>query len=137
MKWLSAAVIAMAAGRAVAADLQVVVEGVESREGNVRLAIYNDPKTFRKEEKCLRVLSLPAAESIVRFSFEGLAPGRYALIAYHDADGNGKMNRFLGMIPTEGYGLSNDPEVSGPPAFKDAQFDLGEAGGSVQIPLHY
>ena len=137
MKWLSAAFLALAAGSAAAAELQVVVEGIQGREGNVRLALYNDPKTFRKEEKSLKVLAKPASGDSVSFLFEGLQPGRYTLIAYHDADSNGKMNRFLGMIPTEGYGLSNNPQVSGPPAFDDADFELTEAGESVHIKLRY
>ncbi|MFO7592720.1 MAG: DUF2141 domain-containing protein [Pseudomonadota bacterium] len=137
MKWLIAASFAFAAGSVAAADLQIVVEDIESSEGSVRLALYNDPKTFRKEEKSLTVLSKDAAEGSLEFLIEGLDPGRYALIVYHDADGNGKMNRFLGMIPTEGYGLSNNPEVSGPPAFEDAVFELNEEGGRVEVILRY
>ncbi len=54
--------------------------------------------------------------------------GRYAVIAYHDEDGNGRLNLRFGMIPVEGYGLSNDPEVAGPPRFQDAAFELREPG---------
>ncbi|WP_404386291.1 DUF2141 domain-containing protein [Caenispirillum salinarum] len=54
----------------------------------------------------------------------------------HDENGNGRMDRFLGMIPTEGYGLSNDPAVTGSPAFADSAFPvMGDT--SIVVPLHY
>jgi uncharacterized protein (DUF2141 family) len=122
---------------AMAAQLQVEVTDIASAEGTICLALYDDPKTFRKEGKSLQRLTLPAEADEVRFTIENLPPGRYALIVYHDADSNGKMNRFLGMIPTEGYGLSTNPEVSGPPAFKDAEFALSKEGESIRISLNY
>lgn len=55
-----------------------------------------------------------------------------------DEDGDGAMDRFLGMIPTEGYGLSKDPEVSGPPQFDACAFRLdGVATADLVVPLHY
>ena len=44
----------------------------------------------------------------------------YALMVFQDKDGDGKMNRLLGMIPQEPYGLSRSPEVFGKPKFSDA-----------------
>ena len=58
-------------------------------------------------------------------------------MAYHDEDGNGELNRFLGMIPQEGWGLSNNPAVGGKPAFKDAAVTVPESGADVAIRLNY
>ena len=41
------------------------------------------------------------------------------------------------MFPAEGWGLSNDPDVIGPPSFEDSAFDLGTDGATVTVPLHY
>jgi len=75
----------------------------------------------------------------LRVEFDGLPPGRYAIMAYHDEDGNGELNRRFGMFPTEGYGLSNNPSVSGPPAFEDSAFELvsGAAPHEVRIDIRY
>ena len=81
-------------------------------------------------------LAVPAREGTATSAFEDLEPGRYAVIAYHDEDGDGGMDRFLGMIPTEPWGLSNNIEVSGPPAFVDAAFDLPASGTVVTIRLN-
>jgi uncharacterized protein (DUF2141 family) len=44
------------------------------------------------------------------------------------------MDRRFGMIPTEGYGLSNNPKVMGPPSFEDSAFDM-TAGEPTRITL--
>lgn len=136
-QWSGILLILMATGSAIAADLQVEVRGIQSAQGNIRLALYDDPKTFRKEERSRLQQSQPAQAGALTFRIEGLAPGRYALIVYHDADSSGTLNRFLGMIPTEGYGLSNNPQLSGPPAFNDAAFDVSDSGLDTIIELRY
>jgi uncharacterized protein (DUF2141 family) len=127
----------MLAGSVNAADLLVEVRGVESDAGTLRMALYKDPKTFLKERESLLSRSQPAHVGTQSFLLEGLAPGRYAVILYHDADDNGDMNRFLGMIPTEGYGLSTNPTIYGPPSFDDADFLLPEQGLKLEIDLRY
>ncbi len=39
------------------------------------------------------------------------------------------------MFPTEGYGLSNNPTVSGPPAFADSAFELPAGTGAARISI--
>ena len=136
-KILAVALI-LASGSALAAEVQVVVRGVKHDQGAVKTALYSDPATFRKEDKALAVQGQPAKAGEMVFTFSGVAPGRYAVVVYHDENGNGQMDRFLGMIPTEGYGLSNNPEVSGPPQFEPSAFDArdGEVARSV-IDLRY
>ncbi len=131
------ALLPAAALPARAADLAVTITGVRSAEGAVRVDLYADPASFRHEDQAFKVLSIPARPGTVRVVFPGLAPGRYAVIAYHDENGNGRLDRFMGMIPEEGWGLSNDPEVLGPPAFAPSAFDLPTAGRDLSIPLHY
>lgn len=122
---------------ALAADLTVRLTGVRSGDGNMRMALFNQADGFRKEDRALAVLQIPAAPGAVTATFPGLAPGRYAIMAYHDENADGAMNRMFGMIPTEGYGLSNNPEVFGPPAFEPSAFDLPAAGTGIAIEIRY
>lgn len=122
---------------ALAGDLTVTVAGVNSAEGAVRAALYDRPEGFRHEENARAVLSVPARPGDVDLVFPDLPAGTYAVIAYHDENGDGKMDRFLGMIPTEGYALTNDPEVSGPPSFDSAAFVLEATGGRQVTHLKY
>lgn len=64
------------------------------------------------------------AEPFAEINVAALPPGRYAIMAYHDADLNGKFDLRFGMFPTEGYGHSNNPKVMGPPKFADSAFDV-------------
>ena len=69
--------------------------------------------------------------------FTDLAPGRYALSAYYDANDNGKLDRGTFGIPKEPYGFSRDARSNfGPPEFRDAAFAVGDSATSVVIKLH-
>ena len=125
------------AGSAHAADLKVVVHGVEPGNGAVRVALYSEAAGFRHEEHATTVLSTPASAGDVTVDFQALPPGRYALIAYHDENDDKKLDLLMGMFPREGWGLSNDPKVIGPPRFDASAFDFGATDATVAINLHY
>lgn len=129
--------LGLSALSSVAAELEVEVGGVRSADGQVKLMLFDRAEGFRKEDKSREVLALPAAVGTVRGVIRDLPPGRYAIVTYHDEDGDGKLNLRFGMFPREGYGLSNNPSVSGPPAFHDAAFDVPETGAKLAIQLAY
>ncbi len=120
-----------------AASLTVELSPVKDASGTIRVGLYQDPKTFRKEAQALTVLQVPAQAGKVQVQFPELAPGRYAIMAYHDENGDGQLNRRLGMFPTEGYGLSNNPKVMGPPSFDDSAFEVPAAGTTLTIEMRY
>jgi uncharacterized protein (DUF2141 family) len=131
------AMLAGLAGAAQSADLEVAARQVRSGEGQVKLMLFEREEGFRKEDKARQVLALPAAAGSVSGVFRDLSPGRYAVIAYHDENGNGKLDLRFGMFPKEGYGLSNNPKLSGPPRFKDAAFEVTQEGNRIAIQLDY
>ena len=120
-----------------AADLAIRVTGIEHGHGAVRAVLYDDPVRFPEEAAARRVLERPAASGTVSFRLTDLEPGAYAVIAYHDENGDGRLNRFFGMMPTEGFGLSTNPDVMGPPEFTDAAFELPPQGGAIAIRIGY
>jgi len=119
------------------AKLVVHVKEIRDATGNVRVSIYRDLETFRKEDRAVQVVSIPAAPGETVVEFPGLTPGRYALMAYHDENGDAKLNLRFGMFPTEGYALSNAPKVMGPPKFSDSAFDLVAPETRVSLILSY
>ena len=68
--------------------------------------------------------------------FSNVQPGRYAAIAFHAENGNGKLDKnFLG-VPTEPYGFSNNVQgFLGPPTFDDAAMALGDSSEAIGITL--
>lgn len=76
-----------------------------------------------------------ASSSTMRFSFEGLSPGRYAVAAYQDLNGNGSLDRSKLGLPLEPFGFSNDAGRSGRPSFVSAAFVLGDGKREVSVRL--
>ncbi|KAF7599894.1 MAG: hypothetical protein CGU28_07565 [Candidatus Dactylopiibacterium carminicum] len=119
------------------ATLGVTLSGVRSATGNLRVSVYREQDSFRKEAQAFRVQSVPAREGDVTLDFAALPPSRYAVMGYHDENANDKLDLRLGMFPLEGYGLSNNPKVFGPPAFADSAFDLPASGSVITLKLAY
>ena len=117
-------------------SLSVHIKGVKNNHGNVFVELYNEAKSFRKSAQAFAILKVPATEGIVTVKFDGVKKGHYAILAYHDEDGNGLLNKRFGMIPTEGYALSNNPVVIGPPSFEDSDFEVLD-DSELNLALHY
>lgn len=136
LTWLSA-VLLMGCGSAFAQTLHINLLGVKNDTGKVRVGLYANKDKFRKEDFALKVIEVPAKAGTVQVEFPDLQPGWYAVMAYHDEDSNGRLNLLLGMYPTEGYGLSNNPSVFGPPTFEDSAFKIEDQDLSINIDTRY
>jgi len=135
MKTLSIlALLAISTG-ATAATIQVKIDGVASDKGAVHVAVC-DKETFLK--KCNITASAPARAGTVAIDVPDVPAGTWAVLAYHDANGNKELDRnFVGM-PTEGYGFSNGAKGRfGPPSFKDAAMTVGEGSVAATVTLKY
>jgi len=117
--------------------LIVNLNNIGEAGGNLRASLYREPESFRKEDRAVQVVSIPATKGSAQIVFDALSPGRYAVMVYHDENGDGKLNLRFGMFPIEGYGLSNNPKAMGPPKFADSAFEVGEQDTSVNITLNY
>lgn len=104
--------------------LDITVTGVRGDKGTVRAGIYNSSEGFPKEEKAMVYTSASAKTGSVSLQFTDLPPGKYAFILYHDENDNGVMDKHFGMIPIEGYGLSNNIESFGKPSFDECAFTI-------------
>jgi uncharacterized protein (DUF2141 family) len=126
--------LALLVPSAYAEELHVTLNGVQHDNGKVAVAVYSSPKTFRKDNQAFAAQKADAEQGAVTLVFKDVPPGRYAVLAYHDENDNGEMDRRFGMIPTEGYGLSNNPKVMGPPSFEDSAFEVS-AGEPTRVTL--
>ncbi len=119
-----------------AADLTVTVLGLRSEKGEVLIALHDDGATFPNKWSRATAVKRTVAQDGTGVRFEGLAPGRYAVIAVHDEDGNGEMTKTFIGLPVEGFGTSNNPSFFGPPRFGAAVFDLRDST-SLSIRMVY
>ena len=105
-----------------ALDLTVVINNAKSTKGNVSVAIFDSAEKWRKER--LDGL-LASAQATTKLVFRNLQPGTYGLTAFHDENGNGKLDSNLLGLPIERYGFSRDATGNmGPASFADAKIEL-------------
>ena len=131
--------IGMSTVLAHAADLTITVKGVRSGDGAVFLAVYDSGKSFMKVPQAKTTRRLDAGKGDLKIVIRDLPAGRYAIAAYHDENGNGKLDTNALGIPEEGYGFSNDARGSfGPPQFSEAAFDFdGKADKAIVLSIRY
>jgi uncharacterized protein (DUF2141 family) len=131
---LLAAALVVVAGAvpARAAEIAVEVEGVGPGAGRVFVALCTGSLV---EEACRIGQSGPAAASSLRFGFSEVPPGTYAVAAFQDLDGDGRLGRTPLGLPTEPYGFSNGAGRHGRPDFAAAALRLAEPGTAVRVRL--
>lgn len=98
--------------------------------GHVFCGVWRGPEGFptQRDRAIAHVRDPSIVSRRAHCVFEGLAPGEYAIAAFHDENANGDLDRGLFGIPTEGTGASNDARgVMGPPPYDGARFLLGAA----------
>jgi uncharacterized protein (DUF2141 family) len=99
--------------------------------GSVCVALFGGAEGFPSEgSRALRSLCQAASntdvQGVVRFTFDGLAQGRYAASVFHDVNSDGKLNTGLFGIPREPFGFTRNPTIRiGAPKFEDCAVSLG------------
>ncbi len=127
-------VLVMLASPAGAATVEVRVSAVEGTTGKVNVAVC-DKERFLKD--CAYSASVPARAGTTTVTVENVPPGTWAVLAYQDENGNGKLDRNLLGIPSENYGFSRDAAGKfGPPGFEAAAIEVGEGTTVAPIKLH-
>lgn len=118
-------------------SLEVTVSGLNSARGVVRLAICPPGTGFPDcKDKAVRTATLPIENGKARMTFAGFTAGTYAVSVFHDANGNGKLDTFVG-IPKEGYGFSRNPPFRPrAPRWNEAEMDISGAT-KVEIRIRY
>ncbi|WP_409567567.1 DUF2141 domain-containing protein [Methylobacterium sp. J-030] len=121
-----------AARPAAAATVQVEVDGIEPGGGPVRVALCQGGLS---EASCARGDEAPASADRILFTFQGVPAGTYAVAAYQDANGNGRLDRTGLGLPLEPYGFSGAVRRRARPDFAEAAFSLREPGGTLRVRL--
>ncbi|SDA09409.1 Uncharacterized conserved protein, DUF2141 family [Methylobacterium sp. UNC378MF] len=125
--WLCAAALPAAA-----AAVQVEIDGIEPGGGPVRVALCQGGLS---EASCLRGDDAPATGDRALFTFRDVPPGTYAVAAYQDGNGNGRLDRTGLGLPLEPYGFSGAVGRRARPDFAAAAFALREPGAALRVRL--
>ena len=117
-----------------AAEIEVTVENPPGT-GTVVALLYNSADAFGDLREPLQMKRISAGETDpVRFG--GLAAGTYAVMVFHDENGNGELDQNFMGIPREPLGFSQRYWAKGPPQFSGAAFTVAEdANVPVDVEL--
>ena len=138
------AISALHAGAARADDpaagsLAVTVVGARGDGGKICAALYDSADAFPEAGKEKKLFCVEISGGRAAVVFASLAPGDYAVYAFHDEDGNRTLKtNWIGM-PKEGVGTSRGAKgFMGPPKFEDAKIAV-KAGAptAIRISLKY
>ena len=117
------------------AQVRVTVNNVGD-EGILSVELYHDPKNFLNKKGRTRRIRIPAEEGHSTVCFGVEEPGTFAVAAYHDVDGNRKLNKRWNKMPKEPFGLSNNPKLKfGFPKFSKSAFTTDSLGADISIDL--
>ncbi len=133
-QWLVActSVLAMSA---MAAELQVTVEGVDSETGKIMAALFDKAAGFPGGQSFAATMT-PAKPGTVSFRFKDVPAGRYAVSAFHDLNGNQRLDRNMVGMPSEPYGFSRNARGKmGPPSFDDAAVNVGAEAVAIVLRI--
>jgi uncharacterized protein (DUF2141 family) len=120
------------------APLSVTITDLRNHKGDLVFGVFTQADGFPNvRAKSVYWEVKPADADRVTFTTH-LPPGRYAAGVLHDENKNGEMDKNLAGIPTEGYGVTNNPKPRLRKAtFEEATFTLPPEGKEMTISVQY
>ncbi|WP_297799798.1 DUF2141 domain-containing protein [uncultured Brevundimonas sp.] len=120
---LSLALALTAAANAHAEEARLTLKvDVGTPSGTVQVAVYDSEDAYEHGNP-VRVANIDVAHGQSEVVFEGLTSGDYGIKAFHDVNGNGRMDTNPFGLPVEPYAFSNNAVGNmGPAKWDRAQF---------------
>ena len=126
---LAAASVLTPAARAQEAfgDLTLTFPDLKAKQGQIMIAVFDSPQGWASG-KPVRFANVSAAQDPASAKILALPPGSYAVRAFQDVDGDGKMATNPFGMPTEPYAFSNNAKGNmGPAPWDQARFAVAGA----------
>ena len=107
--------------------LTVVVEGVNDKDGNIGMLVFNSDKGWPDDRQAaFKDIAVPAKPGTTNtIEVPNLPAGEYAVAVIHDVNKNHKLDKNFMGVPTEQWGMSTNPSHGlKAPAFNSVKFSL-------------
>jgi uncharacterized protein (DUF2141 family) len=119
--------------------LRVRVTDLRDSSGQVVCTLFDSSGAFPSDStRAVGQITVQIKNGAATCSFEGLAPGRYALVTFHDENSNGRFDRNWFGLPKEGYAFSNNVRpVFSPPSFNAAAFYYAGGDQWLTVAMRY
>lgn len=103
--------------------ITIEIKNVSPVSGHLMIGLYDSNNSFLKTE--FKSKSISVDSNIIVVEFDSIPNGLYAISTFHDANDNGKMDKYFFGLPKEGYAFSNNAKgMFGPASFEDASFEI-------------
>ncbi len=114
----------------------VNLRGGRNSDGNMIVMAFDQQAAFDNMDytKAAGYLEAPASTQPMRFDFPGLDGEFYAVIAFHDENGDYDFNYNDEYLPTEGYAVSGMNDLNDVPVF---EYSLIAPGKPADLTLFY
>lgn len=106
-----------------AQNLVIHASGFKHQDGQAIANLFYEGDDIFKATRSRVVSTIQNDKAVL--SFPNVSPGIYAVLVFHDENGNGDLDHNLLRMPTEPWGYSNDFELtlfSGLPNFQKVRF---------------
>lgn len=118
------------------ATLEIRFEGIETPAGRIMLTLFDSEAAHDSGGDPVRAAAVEISDTTALAQFSGLAPGRYAVRAFHDIDGDGKMGTNPFGRPTEPFAFSNNAQPQGaPPRWEATNFAVQPGANRISITI--
>lgn len=122
-------------------NLTINLSGMKDSQGVMRVAIFNNEKSFKNSKHSgfgafrravARINDLKEAS----VTFDNVPYGEYAVKCFHDENNNGAFETGILGMPKVEYGFSNNAHGTfGPASYEQAKFKLDQANMSMNIKV--
>lgn len=119
--------------------IHVHIHSIRNAHGTVKAVLYGPhPQDFLVKGKKADKEREPAQEGSMTLCVSAPEKGQYAVVVYHDENDNGKFDRNWIGLPTEGFGVSNNPTLFlAPPSFEESAFEVNGEIVHVDVEVKY
>ena len=119
------------------ADLAVYVDGLRATGGDLVVRLYRSPEGFPDSRRlAYREVREPVAGSTMTLLLDGVPEGFVAVVAFHDADGDGRVRLGPDGRPLDGVSAGNWRGGEAP-TFEGSALRVGEGVAVARLRLHY
>jgi uncharacterized protein (DUF2141 family) len=116
--------------------LTILFEGIETPTGTIMMSLFDSAAAYNDGGDPVQVAIAPIDGTTATVEFEGLAPGNYAVKAFHDVDGDMQMSTNPFGMPTEPFAFSNNaPAQGGPAKWEAARFAVAPGANRITITI--
>jgi hypothetical protein len=116
--------------------LSLNIENLASANAPVIVGLYGTKNEFPEPDKQLKEYRFTPKSKTLKAVISDQPFGRYAIAIYQDVNSDGKIDKNVLGIPTEGYAFSNNikPKVKAP-NFDECSFDYNKKHCSISMKM--